>query len=120
MTGGDVKHEDLSFDSAGTECAAWHFTATGDALATPAGRPLVVMAHGLGGTKDSGLAPFAERLADAGLDVLAFDYRGFGASAGSPRQTVSGAAARRRRAAAGALGRVAVRWSRARGRGGPP
>jgi pimeloyl-ACP methyl ester carboxylesterase len=49
------------------------------------------MAHGLGGTKDSGLAPFAERLADAGLDVLAFDYRGFGASSGSPRQTVSGA-----------------------------
>ena len=56
---------------------------------TSAGRPCVVMAHGLGGTKDSGLAPFAEALAAAGLDVLAFDYRGFGASAGQPRQTVS-------------------------------
>ena len=42
------------------------------------------MAHGLGGTKDSGLAPFAEALAEAGLDVLAFDYRGFGASGGTP------------------------------------
>jgi pimeloyl-ACP methyl ester carboxylesterase len=48
-----------------------------------------VMAHGLAGTKDSGLQPFAEALAAAGLDVLAFDYRGFGASGGSPRQTVS-------------------------------
>ena len=91
MTGSDVKHAQISFDSGGTECAAWHFAATGEALASPAGRPVVVMAHGLGGTKDSGLAPFAERLADAGLDVVAFDYRGFGASAGSPRQTVSGA-----------------------------
>lgn len=46
------------------------------------------MAHGLAGTKDSGLAPFAQRLAAAGLDVFAFDYRGFGASGGHPRQTV--------------------------------
>ena len=73
----------------GVRLHAWHFTGSGDALATPAGRPVVVMAHGLGGTKDSGLAPFAERLAAAGLDVLAFDYRGFGASEGEPRQTVS-------------------------------
>ena len=47
------------------------------------------MAHGFGGTKDSGLQPFAERFAAAGLDVLAFDYRGFGASEGAPRQSVS-------------------------------
>ena len=71
------------------ECAAWHFTGEGDALATDAGRPVVVMAHGLAGTMDSGLQPFAEALAAAGLDVFAFDYRGFGASDGTPRQTVS-------------------------------
>jgi pimeloyl-ACP methyl ester carboxylesterase len=47
------------------------------------------MAHGLGGTKDSGLEPYAERLAAAGLPVLAFDYRGFGGSSGVPRQCVS-------------------------------
>ena len=47
------------------------------------------MAHGLGGTKDSGLEPFATGLAEAGLDVLAFDYRGFGASGGTPRQRAS-------------------------------
>jgi len=76
----------------GVRLHGWHFTGAGDALATPVGRPVVVMAHGLGGTKDSGLAPFAERLAAAGLDVLAFDYRGFGASEGEPRQTVSMAA----------------------------
>ncbi|MCD4525903.1 alpha/beta hydrolase [Nocardioides sp. cx-173] len=80
---------DVRFDSAGVACAAWHFPGVGDGLATAAGRPAVVMAHGLGGTKDSGLEPFATRLAAAGLEVLAFDYRGFGASEGSPRQRVS-------------------------------
>jgi len=48
----------------------------------------VVMAHGLGGTKDSGLEPFAERFAQAGADVVLFDYRGFGLSEGEPRQVV--------------------------------
>lgn len=52
-------------------------------------RPCVVMAHGLGGTVDSGLMPFAEAFADAGYAVLAFDYRGFGRSGGEPRQVVS-------------------------------
>ncbi len=61
-------------------------------LASSAGRPVVVMAHGLAGTKDSGLRAVRRRTGEAGLDVLAFDYRGFGASdapAGSPRQVVS-------------------------------
>jgi uncharacterized protein len=44
------------------------------------------MAHGFGGTKDSGLLPFGEAMAEAGLDVLLFDYRGFGESSGEPRQ----------------------------------
>ena len=44
------------------------------------------MAHGFGGTKDSGLLPFAEAFAEAGLDVLLFDYRCFGESTGEPRQ----------------------------------
>jgi pimeloyl-ACP methyl ester carboxylesterase len=44
------------------------------------------MAHGFGATKDSGLLPFAEAFADAGLDVLLFDYRCFGESTGEPRQ----------------------------------
>ncbi|MCR8693731.1 lysophospholipase [Rhodococcus pyridinivorans] len=57
-------------------------------LGSADGAPVVVMAHGLGGTKDSGLAPFAERLAAAGMHVLAFDYRGFGESGGTDRQRV--------------------------------
>jgi pimeloyl-ACP methyl ester carboxylesterase len=44
------------------------------------------MAHGIGGTRDSGLLPFARAFAEAGLDVLLFDYRGFGDSTGEPRQ----------------------------------
>lgn len=79
----------ISFTSAGTRCEAWHVPATSDALSTEAGRPIVVMAHGLGGTKDSGLLPFARAFAEAGLDSFLFDYRGFGASDGTPRQTVS-------------------------------
>lgn len=67
---------------------AWHWTGSED-LASPAGRPVVVMAHGFAGTRDSGLAGFAAPLAAAGCDVVAFDYRGFGGSGGEPRQTVS-------------------------------
>jgi uncharacterized protein len=44
------------------------------------------MAHGVGGTRDSGLLPFAEAFAEAGIDVLLFDYRCFGDSTGEPRQ----------------------------------
>jgi pimeloyl-ACP methyl ester carboxylesterase len=47
------------------------------------------MAHGFAGTMDSGLLPFAERFAEAGLDALVFDYRHFGASEGEPRQLLS-------------------------------
>jgi len=79
----------VMFLSEGVECAGLHVPARTEELASAGGRPVVVMAHGLGGTVDSGLVPFAHRLADAGMDVLAFDYRGFGASGGSPRQTVS-------------------------------
>src|SRR3954447_6568369 len=79
----------LAFDSAGTRCEAWHLPAAHDGLATAAGRPVVVMAHGLAGTRDSGLLPFGEAFAAAGLDVVLFDYRGFGGSDGTPRQVVS-------------------------------
>ena len=58
----------------------------GDAFAGDGGRPCVVMAHVFGGTRDSGLEPFAEAFADAGLDALLFDYRCFGDSTGEPRQ----------------------------------
>jgi len=83
------KHDQVTFASEGVELDGWHFTGTGSTFDGQDGRPVVVMAHGLGGTKDSGLEPFATGLAEAGLDVLAFDYRGFGASGGTPRQRAS-------------------------------
>jgi uncharacterized protein len=80
---------DLAFTSHGVSCAAWHYTANSDELDGPYGKPCVVMAHGFGGTRDAGLESFAEAFADAGLEVVLFDYRCFGASAGMPRQAVS-------------------------------
>lgn len=79
----------ISFTSKGVRCEAWHVSATTEALASAAGRPCVVMAHGFGGTRDTGLLGYADGFAAAGLDVLVFDYRGFGTSEGSPRQHVS-------------------------------
>jgi len=46
------------------------------------------MAHGLGGTRDAGLVPYAKRFVDAGYFVLLFDYRHLGASDGEPRQLI--------------------------------
>ncbi|MEU0404511.1 alpha/beta hydrolase [Streptomyces sp. NPDC006197] len=80
---------DVSFTSHGVTCAAWHLPAASDALAGPAGRPCVVMAHGFGGTRDSGLLNYAEPFAAAGIDAFVFDYRGFGDSGGTHRQDVS-------------------------------
>ena len=77
------------FISHGERCAAWHLTADSDALTGQSGRPCVVMAHGFGGTRDSGLMAFAEPFEAAGMDVVLFDYRGFGDSEGEPRQDVS-------------------------------
>jgi pimeloyl-ACP methyl ester carboxylesterase len=80
---------DVAFTSGGVRCAAWHLPARSDALASSAGRPCVVMAHGFAGTRDSGLLNYAEPFTDAGVDVFVFDYRGFGDSGGTPRQDVS-------------------------------
>lgn len=97
---------DLHIDSGGTRLAAWHFAASGDALTKANGRPCVVMAHGFGATKDAGLEPFAERFQAAGADVIVFDYRGFGTSAGDTRQDVNHLAHRQDYASVIALART--------------
>lgn len=75
---------DVEFDSAGTTCRAWFY-----APEASGARPCIVMAHGLGGTRDAGLEPYAEAFRAAGYGVLLFDYRHFGASDGEPRQLLS-------------------------------
>lgn len=72
--------EDLQFSSGADACAAWLYPAAGDA--DPA--PIIVMAHGLSGTRRDRLGAFAERFAAAGVAALVFDYRGFGDSTGEP------------------------------------
>ncbi|AXB43360.1 alpha/beta hydrolase [Amycolatopsis albispora] len=79
----------VTFDVEGTTCAGRRFPAETDDLRTEAGVPCVVLAHGFGATRDCGLDAFATEFAGAGLDALAFDYRGFGESGGEPRQSVS-------------------------------
>lgn len=74
----------LNFDSDGTRCAATLYRPSRTAAAVPC----VVMGHGFTGTQDQ-LAPYAERFVAAGLAVLTFDYRHFGASEGEPRQIVN-------------------------------
>ena len=63
------------------EIAAWLYAPEG-------AKACVVMAHGLSAVRDQRLPAYAERFAQAGLAALLFDYRGFGASAGEPRQVV--------------------------------
>lgn len=47
---------------------------------------MIVMAHGLGGTRRMRLTAFAERFVAEGYACLVFDYRYFGDSEGQPRQ----------------------------------
>lgn len=84
-----ITRHDVTFTSGGIRCAAWHVPATSQALTNDRGRPCVVMAHGFGGTRDTGLLEYAKVFAAAGLDSFVFDYRGFGDSEGMPRQVVS-------------------------------
>jgi len=67
--------------SDGTGCAAWVYRPDGDHV-----HPMVVMAHGFSATREQRLDAYAERFCAAGIGVLLFDYRHFGASGGEPRQ----------------------------------
>ena len=76
-----AEREELRFPSAGDRCAAWMYRPR---AAAP--WPCVVMAHGFSLTRHDGLAAYAQRLAEAGTAVLAFDHRYLGDSGGTPRQ----------------------------------
>lgn len=52
-------------------------------------QPTVIMAHGFAGERKFGLPKYAHCFAEAGYQVVLFDYRGFGGSTGKPRELVS-------------------------------
>jgi uncharacterized protein len=79
-----TSHTD-SFTSHGAACAATVYR-PGRTAGGPA--PVIVMAHGFGAVRALRLPAYAERFAAAGYTVLTFDYRGFGDSAGTPRQVL--------------------------------
>lgn len=76
----------VEFRSGDSSCSAWLYL-PGNASDAPV--PVVVMGHGLGATREMGLAPYAERFVTAGLAVLVFTYRHLGDSGGEPRQVLS-------------------------------
>src|SRR5438445_13803262 len=80
MGSGTCTRRDVAFTSSGDECRAWLF------LPDTERPPLVILGHGLGGTREYGLEPYAQRFADAGIAALVFTYRHFGDSGGHPRQ----------------------------------
>ncbi|NMN94782.1 alpha/beta hydrolase [Antrihabitans stalactiti] len=77
-----MDRSDVSFVSGEDRCAAWLYTPSN--FTGPG--PIVVMGHGLGANRQMGLDKYAREFAAAGLLVLVFDYRSFGASEGEPRQ----------------------------------
>ena len=72
--------KDVTFASGDDTCAAWFYPVTSEEGV----RPIIVMAHGLTGTRRDRLGAFAERFAAAGIAALVFDHRGFGDSTGEP------------------------------------
>ncbi|MEV4418469.1 alpha/beta fold hydrolase [Patulibacter sp. NPDC049589] len=77
-----AERTEITFPSGDAHCAAYLYRPEGAAGDVPC----VVMAHGFSATRDDRLPAFAERFRAAGLAVLLFDYRHFGASGGTPRQ----------------------------------
>ncbi len=75
---------DIDFPSQKTRCSAWLYLPHSDEK-----RPVIVMAHGLGGVRDMRLDVYAERFAMAGYACFLFDYRNMGASDGTKRQRIN-------------------------------
>jgi|tagenome__1003787_1003787.scaffolds.fasta_scaffold20987769_6 pimeloyl-ACP methyl ester carboxylesterase len=73
---------DLQFEVGGDMCAAWMYEPASNGPEQL--HPVVVMAHGLSGTRRDRLGAFAERFAQRGYFALVFDHRGFGDSGGTP------------------------------------
>jgi fermentation-respiration switch protein FrsA (DUF1100 family) len=75
---------DIEFVAEGTTLRGWFYRPD----AASGALPTVVMAHGFSATKEMYLDAFAERFVEAGLGVLVYGNRCFGASDGEPRQEI--------------------------------
>src|SRR3989337_3848710 len=75
---------DIEFSADDVTLRGWFYPAEGVASRAP----LIVMVHGLSAVKEMHLDDYAECFSRAGLNVLAYDHRSFGASDGAPRQDI--------------------------------
>ncbi|KAI1797198.1 alpha/beta-hydrolase [Ganoderma leucocontextum] len=73
--------------TAGWDLDAWKYLPKAAGV-QPKGLPVIVMAHGISTNKLMGLAEYAAEFAGLGYGVVVFDYRRWGASAGTPRHVV--------------------------------
>lgn len=80
-----ASRSDVTFEVGGVPLSGWLYLP--EERSAPF--PCIVMAHGLGGTKDMVLEAYALRYVEAGFAALTFDYRFFGESGGEPRQLAS-------------------------------
>jgi uncharacterized protein len=79
-----MDRRDIEFNAEGVTLRGWFYR--GERVSGRA--PTIVMAHGFSAVKEMYLDAFAEVFAAAGLGVLVFDNRNFGASDGEPRQEI--------------------------------
>lgn len=75
---------DVEFNAEGVTLRGWFYCP--DGATGPV--PTVIMAHGFSAVKEMYLDRYAEAFSAAGLGVLVFDNRNFGASDGEPRQEI--------------------------------
>ncbi|MFC2168435.1 alpha/beta hydrolase [Acidobacteriota bacterium] len=76
--------KNIHFEVKGISLSAWLYLPEN----STANIPCIILAHGLGGTKDLGLDSYARRYQKEGFAVFVFDYRYLGESGGEPRQLV--------------------------------
>ncbi|MCP8323195.1 MAG: alpha/beta fold hydrolase, partial [Candidatus Methylarchaceae archaeon HK02M2] len=74
----------MEFDAENVTLRGWLYLPDGSIGPVPT----IIMAHGFTAVKEMYLDKYAEVFADAGLGVLVFDNRNFGASDGEPRQEI--------------------------------
>lgn len=79
----NIPRQDIWFNSNGTDCAGWLYVSSNKK------QPIIVMAHGLGSTRDMRLDEFAFKFAEAGFACFLFDYRNNGDSKGEKRHRIN-------------------------------